>query len=85
MKRHKKLRYTPGEIWFYLKADEKDDCEELLTVSLIDHLHVLACMQLVSFLVLDHLNTCACIQLVSLPDSPSLYLSWEGVWCSGAK
>ena len=33
MKRHRKLQYTKGQVWFYLKTDEKEECEELLSVS----------------------------------------------------
>ena len=32
MVKHKKLQYTDGDIWMYLKAEKKDDCEELLEV-----------------------------------------------------
>ena len=33
MKRHTKLRYTKGHVWLYLKAETKDDCEEMLKVN----------------------------------------------------
>lgn len=33
MKKHPKLRYTEGHVWIYLKADMKDDCEQMLEVS----------------------------------------------------
>ncbi len=32
MKQHKKLRYTKGDIWMYLKADEESDATALLKV-----------------------------------------------------
>ena len=35
MKRHHKLKYTKGHIWFYLKTETKEDCEDMLKVCLI--------------------------------------------------
>ena len=33
MKQHLKLRYTAGHVWFYLKAETKDDSEAMLKVN----------------------------------------------------
>lgn len=33
MKKHSKLKYTSGDVWIYLKAETKQDCEDLLQVS----------------------------------------------------
>ena len=32
LKQHLKLRYTDGHVWFYLKAETKDDSEAMLEV-----------------------------------------------------
>ena len=32
MRKHKKLRYSRGDIWMYLKADEETDASALLKV-----------------------------------------------------
>lgn len=34
MKQHLKLQYTEGDVWFYLKAETKEDSEEMLKVYL---------------------------------------------------
>lgn len=34
MKKQPKLRYTPGHVWIYLKAETKQDCDDLLEVKI---------------------------------------------------
>lgn len=37
MKQHLKLRYTEGDVWFYLKAETKEDSEEMLQVYILSN------------------------------------------------
>ena len=56
MKQHLKLRYTEGDVWFYLKAETEKDSEAMLMVVIGFNVasYDIAVISLALIVVLDH-------------------------------